>query len=480
VAKCALYSICGLDASNGEHCILHAKNPDKAKQDFDTAFQVHLEKGSANFSNFVFPTQNNSILSNRVFPNGANFKESEFYNYAHFNETTFEGDADFTSARFHKAVWFNRAKFQKAAIFAATKFHIVESSKEPLKGEDVLYLPETSFHKSEFYGEVNFTESEFGKANFSEAKFETERADFFGAKFHGESKFERTIFRHGADFRGAKFVNGARFRQSEFWGRTVFAPYWLQEAFRELMFANVEMDFTDVTIDPLNAITFRNADLTKCRFLDTDVRQIEFTGITWPKEDTRDAKMWIHRLRKAKRKLMMGSRLMVYDEIEPKYYAQALSLPRIERLYRQLKQNYEERHDYERAGDFHYGEKQVRRKSSETGFLLKLFLGIYWLLSGYGERYLRPLIWAAILLIVSTFLYLKLGISPEGSPTPLNIGKAGDCFRAIDYSFRVMTLLKPEHFQLSDGAQWVNTFQTILGPILFGLFALALRQRLKR
>jgi uncharacterized protein YjbI with pentapeptide repeats len=311
VAKCALYSICGLDASNGEHCILHAKNPDKAKQDFDTAFQVHLEKGSANFSNFVFPTQSNSILSNKVFPNGANFKESEFYNYAHFSETTFEGDADFTSARFHKAVWFNRAKFQKAAIFAATKFHIVESSKEPLKGEDVLFLPETSFHKSEFYGEVNFTESEFGKANFSEAKFETERADFLGAKFYAESKFERTRFLRGADFRAAKFVNGASFRQCEFWGRTIFAPYGLQRAFRELIFADVEVDFTDVTINPLDAIIFRDADLRKCRFLDTDVRQIEFTGITWPKEDTREAKIWTRWLRKAKGKLRLGSRFMV-------------------------------------------------------------------------------------------------------------------------------------------------------------------------
>jgi hypothetical protein len=332
---------------------------------------------------------------------------------------------------------------------------------------------------------VDFAACEFGKANFSEAKFEKERADFVHAKFHGASEFERTRFLQGADFRGAEFINGASFRQSEFWGRTIFAPYWLQEAFRHLMFENVEMDFTEVTIDPLNAITFRNADLTKCRFLDTDVRQIEFTGITWPKEDTREAKIWTRWLRKVKRKLRIGSRLMVYDEIaEPKYYRQKLfwwsSWSRVERLYRQLKQNYEERHDYERAGDFHYGEKQVRRKSSETGVLLKLFLKVYWLLSGYGERYLRPLIWAAILLVASTFLYLKLGLSPKGSPTPLDLGKIGDWFRAAHYSFRVMTLLKPEDLVASESAQWVNTVQSIFGPVLFGLFALALRQRLKR
>jgi uncharacterized protein YjbI with pentapeptide repeats len=476
MARCGFYWVCGLDASNGEHCILHAKNPDKAKQDFDTAFQVHLEKGSANFSNFVFPSS--ISFSSKVFSNAANFRESEFHDYAHFSETTFEGDADFTSARFHKAVWFNRAKFQKGAVFATTKFGIVESSKASLKDGLALFLPETSFYKTEFYGEVNFTAAEFGKANFSEAKFGTERADFFRTKFHGESKFERTRFLHGADFRGAKFVNGARFPQSEFWGKTIFAPYWLQEAFRELMFTNVEMDFTEVTIDPLNAITFRNADLRKCRLLDTDVRQIEFTGITWPKEDTREAKILIRWLRKAKEKLRIGSRLMVYDEIaEPK----PLALPRIERLYRQLKQNYEERHDYERAGDFHYGEKEIRRKSSETGLLLKLFLWIYWLLSGYGERYLRPLIWAAILLIVSTALYLWLGLLPKvGADMLGNKLQLEDWRRALFYSLRVMTLLKPDDFVPSEPAQWVNFVQGIFGPLLFGLFALALRQRLKR
>ncbi len=226
----------------------------------------------------------------------------------------------------------------------------------------------------------------------------------------------------------------------------------------EPVLAGVLTDFRDVIIDPLDVLIFRDADLSKCRFLDTDVRETEFAGVIWPK---------------------IGRRQIVYDEsriqgLEP------FLLIRIERLYRQLKQNYEDRRDHERVSDFHYGEKEMRRKNPDTPLGQRFFLTLYWALTGYGERYLRPLVSAALLLVISTLLYLLLGLFPKGGWVPLELGSVVNWGRGFHYSFRVMALLKPEDFVPSEVGQWVNTIQSILGPILFGLFALALRQRLRR
>jgi hypothetical protein len=57
---------------------------------------------------------------------------------------------------------------------------------------------------------------------------------------------------------------------------------------------------------------------------------------------------------------------------------------------------------------------------------------------------------------------------------------AGDWFRAAHYSFRAMALLKPDDLIPSESARLLNTVLTIADPLLFRLFALARRQRLKR
>jgi hypothetical protein len=98
-----------------------------------------------------------------------------------------------------------------------------------------------------------------------------------------------------------------------------------------------------------------------------------------------------------------GKRFQVYDEILPLATNESGRWDHIERLYRELKQNHEDRRDYERAGDFHYGEKEMRRKNPDTPFLLKCLLTLYGAVSGYGERYIRPLVWAFVLLAVCTF-----------------------------------------------------------------------------
>ena len=224
-------------------------------------------------------------------------------------------------------------------------------------------------------------------------------------------------------------------------------------------FSRAEVDFRYVIIEPLDAITFRDADFQKCLFIGTDLRKTELVGITWPRK---------------------GGRFRVYDEDVTLSASESRAWAHIEQLYRQLKQNYEDRKDYERAGDFHYGEKEMRRRNPDTSRGLWCWLTMYLLVSGYGERWVRPLLWAAGLLVVCAALYLFLGLQPKNGGAALTCSSAWDWLRSAFYSFRVMTLLRPDDLGPLGYAKLVHAVESLLGPLLLGLFALAVRQKLKR
>jgi hypothetical protein len=235
-------------------------------------------------------------------------------------------------------------------------------------------------------------------------------------------------------FRGATFSGETRFERGAEAGDICASP---------------EVDFRQVVLNPPDAVTFLGTDLTKCRFQDTDLRKVLLDGVTWPRKNGR----WI-----------------VYDEIAPVEAADESGeegggrrpWSRIERLYRDLKQNYEDRRDYERAGDFHYGEKEMRRQNPETPRELRFFLWLYWLFSGYGERYRRPLLWAGLLFVGSTIGYMWWGLRLKDGSSSLAWTapwiNPWDWLRAAYYSFRVMTLLKPDDWVPLRYAQVINTF----------------------
>ena len=219
-----------------------------------------------------------------------------------------------------------------------------------------------------------------------------------------------------------------------------------------------QVDFRNVVLEQPDTLTFIGADFTRCQFLGTDLRKVQLVGVTWP---------------------MQGTRVVVYDEIAPLEVRETRQWDQIERLYRQLKQNYEDQRDYERAGDFHYGEKQMRRDNPATPFGRRVLLWLYWLVSGYGERIGRPLLCASVLFVIATCAYLWWGLKPQSQPWRTLQG-IEHWLTAANYSFRVMTFLRPTDLAPQGFAKLVHTIQSLLGPLFIGLFALAVRQRLKR
>ncbi len=404
----------------------------KDENAFKQALAAHREKHGDIFIGFVFPAA--FTFKAAEFSGDASFWHAEFSGDASFGDAKFSGDADFESAKFGGKAGFWGAEFSGKARFAFAEFS-----------------GDASFPSSKFSGDASFWSSKFsGKANFR------------SSKFSGDADFGSAEFSRDTDFGSAEFSGKTNFSESKFLSRTLFISRKRDDKIIQIFCLTepeADIDFTDVIIEPPDAIIFRDADLTKCRFLGTDLRKAEITNAIWPQ---------------------IGSRAGVYDEIATLAEGETRQWSHIERVYRELKQNYEDRRDYERARDFHYGEKEMRRKNPKASRGLRFLLTLYWAVSGYGERLLRPLLWAVGVLVVSTSCYLWWGLLHFKAKGPIS-DPVLHWWDATFYGLRVMTLLKPDNLQPARlWGDFINIAQSFLGPVLLGLFALALRQRLKR
>jgi uncharacterized protein YjbI with pentapeptide repeats len=347
------------------------------------------------------------------------------------------------------------------------------------------FAAKTSFRNATFSARADFSRVSFSAgadflgatfsagADFSLATFSAE-ANFLGATFSAGPNFSGAAFSAGAEFLGATFSAGANFqvrlfsggnitfKQCRFSGRTLFAqlPEAGAQQIPRIFTGATTVNFSDIAIEPPESLSFRHADFRICRFLNTDLRKVELTGALWPQKGTR----WV-----------------VYDEMAPVPH-EPYPWEQLERLYRELKQNYDDRRNYPRVGDFHYGEKEIQRRNPATPLSLKVFLWLYWLVSGYGERFLRPLLWAVGFWALATVGYLLSSLSPakEAAVPALAIADPATWGHAVLYSLQVMLFFRPPDFVLSTVlAKTMYTLQSLLGPLVLGLFALAVRQRLR-
>lgn len=448
--ECKHFNICGLkvdaDVENGM-CILHSTNPNKDKQDFDRVLSEHRNSKRNRFDYVVFP--DTVDFQNVIFEEDTHFRRCIFYGDASFIDAAFEKSANFSGALFNGYADFERTIFSEYTLFTASTFKN-HASFIATKFKDRVH-----FHNASFVtAGPSFSAVEFVKgANFTQVNFQSAHAKFIDCLFSGNTIFQsgrNTIFQESGNKNTeyTKAFSGARL-----------------------------IEFIFCKIDASKPMIFRNADMSVVSFHGTRLLHIEFTDILWPKIND----------------FFGFKRLALYDEIEnlkqikserDKDKAKEIKASFInkERIYRDLKNNYQNDKDWERAGDFHYGEKEMRRKNPNTDLIHRFFLTLYWILSGYGERYLRPLFWTIFILLVSTIGYLMFGIAPDGDKDlALKFSKINDWFNATLYSLQLITLQRPSDLQpVTLLAKTLNVLQGILGPILLGFFALAIRQRFKR
>ena len=148
-------------------------------------------------------------------------------------------------------------------------------------------------------------------------------------------------------------------------------------------------------------VIFRKVDLSKFRFLGTDLRKVEFADVDWD---------------------MKTGRSRVYDAIEPDPVTEKFDYPLIAQLYKRLRANYEENLNYAQAGDFHIGEMEMYRKGKRDPidrgiiFSYKLFFKYKWIFfldSKYSTLDFSLIFKITkLLIILSNLLIIKL-IFPE-------------------------------------------------------------------
>ncbi|OPY82518.1 MAG: Pentapeptide repeats (8 copies) [Syntrophorhabdus sp. PtaU1.Bin153] len=386
------------DGQGHEFCIFHAPEGKKGveTEEFNNAVFTYIDEQKktnqkCNLSGTIFDGyidfsryhEENPLpilhLNNAVFPFGVSFSQTSFAKGAGFSGAKFFAGADFGGASFQGRASFLLAVFKDDADFSSARF----------EGEAVFkqakFTNLTRFLNTCFCDKADFFETELrGKAYFIKTMF-LQKASFAGTFFNAETDFSTAEFFADSDFSGASFDGRTDFSSTSFAGETSFAEtifkkrvYFKNATFKDrTLFHNVNLE--DVTFD--------RADLSKVSFMGANLRKVDLVIPKWPKRHGRD---------------------MLPDETEARTNEEFI---RVGMLYRMLKQKCKEQHDEAEASNWHYGEKEMYRKSNSYRRFFPLSLSnLYWFSSGYGERPVRAFVVLVFLFLTASFLSACSGL----------------------------------------------------------------------
>jgi uncharacterized protein YjbI with pentapeptide repeats len=425
-------------------CLLHSRNPDKDGAAFNLAIKEKLDTEDYDFREVFFP----GPIS--------------------FEAYIFNKEADFSSAKFMHDAKFEDSKFIGDAIFAEAEFS-----------------GHTSFVHTDFDGKVNFCAKFNNSVSFYGTKFKG-MAEFTTAEFHSTVSFRGAYFYNDVDFSWTIFNDKVLFDSAEFHEKVVFDSI-NSPSDEEPKYNSFYGEFTYLKFGPKVKLVFRDSSLAYVKFEDTDLRYISFKNIIWYQYQyyVRNAiydeillhkRRWAHITYVLHYGWLWGKRIPGEKEKDIPKKPTFADFAQVERLYRQLKTNYEEERDFKRVGDFHYGEMEMHRRGSPWRQWVPFsWHNLYRVLSGYSERPLRAFIWLLLLIPAWAVLVWWLGIYQAGSQNQINY------WDALLFIFEKATLQRPPW---PAGITWLGKFLGSLSVLLLpgqaALFILALRNRLGR
>ncbi len=371
----------------------------------DAAFQAEFERildeagtGVADFTRFVFPNAN---YARRKFKAHCVFSGATFTQDAYFAEATFTQNAYFSRATFTQKANFSRATFTRNANFSSATFTQNAHFRGATFAQEAHFL-ETTFTQNAYFGEATFAQ----KANFILATF-TQNADFSRAAFTQNAGFSGAAFTQDAYFGGAAFMRVAYFTGAKFLGAAEFRETKFQQD--EELFAGPVFSLTEF-VRP-EAIVFYKTYLGQALFHNCDVSKLNFSSVEWRQRKRRG--------KRTGKRMVFEEEVILDDEtavaLKPKEgNPDERDYGLIAELYQQLKKNYDDRKDYWAAGDFHYGEMEMRRLHSRwPNFGLVAW---YKHASQYGESYVRPAAVLLIVLAIFTLLFPLAGLELNENP----------------------------------------------------------------
>jgi hypothetical protein len=266
-----------------------------------------------------------------------------------------------------------------------------------------------------------------------------ERAKFIGkAMSFSESKFscEETSFK------------GAKFRERAwFWGtknNPVFSP-------------QAGVSFEQCRIEKPELLTFNTVLLHPSSFINTDVRNVDFTDVKWYG--------------------MPGGPEGTLEEEIDALTKRDIESPHIllSQACQRLSANAEENREYPLANEFYYWSMDALRKKGRRSF--GPIRTLYWALSGYGVRARRAFL--VLLAMWAAFTILYGLVDPPGFE---KFGQGISYFwQSAVYSLLALARLNPEpRPELPGLFQFLVGLEGLLGPLQIGLLLLAIRRQVMR
>jgi len=316
-----------------------------------------------------------------------------------------------------------------------------------------------------------------GPVNF-DAKWFMKMVDLDGAIFKQAASFQHAVFRNVVRFVGARFERDALFANAIFEDSVDFDHFSCQRADfalaqfksmvslrgtpdRQLFNETTEVIFDEARFIEPNRVRLAYVDFKQCSLLKTDLRGIDFSGVRWG-----ETGKWSKRI------------ALFHKQPEEQIRLE------LENAYRQVRQSYEDRRDYGRAGDFYFGEMEQKWKGS-GGFLATL----YRFSSSYGHSPGRAFVVLLLLLGLDAAFVTLSGVKPaSGAAYNLAAGADGTGPSFLEawwnalwfYVLKTVAFSQPSVVPSLPIADAFSSLMRIVISVQAALFALAVNRKFKR
>jgi uncharacterized protein YjbI with pentapeptide repeats len=482
----------------------------------DAGFEEATFRRGAGFDHAAFEAD--AGFNKAIFEGDASFNKAVFRGLARFPRVTFRGDTEFEEAVFQDEARFVEAKFQGLARFGWTVFH------GPARFARATFQADADFREATFQGDARFDDVELrSSACFESVSFDGTLQ--FGpllahqalvlddVRFAQPTRIE--VSARAISCRRARFPAGVRLRLR--WARVVLddsdfpAPSILtgvrrlasdelaerEERIAEAWTERISKEPRLASLHWANVagLGLNNVDLADCRFagahnLDKLRLEADVSFATAPSRLGRLSKggwrqvIAEERAWRASRSSPRWERPWWPERLDPE--PAVLDPGQIAGLYRALRKGREDIKDEPGAADFYYGEMEMRRRaqrprgstsdtrasSSSWGRVERSILTAYWLVSGYGLRAWRSLVWLAGITVALAVAFHLVGFVRPPQPDTY--------WTSLLYASRATLSLTDPEVTLTAWGKFLQAVLRLTGPVLLGLALLALRGRVKR
>lgn len=488
------------------------------------------------------PTDPIPFMSGRRGPSELRFEGAEFVGPVDFSGIHFRGPALFDGAIFRDIAKFDSATFEDHADFDNVRFLGPTSFDQTIFEDhagfqDATFSSMVSFAQAKFRTHADFDRTVFkSDASFQEATFQLSRRL---GPIRAEKKLsldgcvfgERLLVEIEAETLSAQaafFADGVRLsvrRAAIYLNEADFGRASTLSSAADLLADAEKFDEAPPSERQARLITIRAAQVARLSLSDLDLRACRFFGAhgleslivepscRWPRtppgrrcidrEMIAEEHHWRcdRENRSTKRRWAQRGHWTAHatdpcDWPDSRSRGEPLHPADLATLYRALRKAREDNKDQAGAGDLYYGEMEMRRvtplpdgRGKIRALCDRAIITSYWLLSGYGLKASRAFFaWLCVIVAAGYGLY-EWGIIPTpvdaSSKHPAQPADAITFQRALLFSLEnTSSLIRlahlPKGYELQPSGEVLQVIIRLVGPLLIGLWLLALRARVKR